>query len=85
MTDKFKPLDSNPHYVYHVDYWSTVAQDTFESFWNLVIWAFTGRFPVTPGHVIKYCGNPKCYSLIAFYPDKRPSSCRRCGKEIDWD
>jgi hypothetical protein len=46
MTDKFKPLDSNPRYVYHVDYWSTVAQDTFESFWNLVIWAFTGRFPV---------------------------------------
>jgi hypothetical protein len=31
------------------------------------------------------CGNPECYSLIAYYPNQMPSSCGRCGKEIDWE
>jgi hypothetical protein len=26
------------------------------------------KFCSTPGHIIKYCGNPECYSLIVFYP-----------------
>jgi hypothetical protein len=83
MTDKFKPLNSNPHYFYGIDYWNIVAQDAFEFFWNS-LWGFTGEFPST-GHIIKYCGNPECYSLIAYYSDKIPNSCKRCGKEIDWD
>jgi hypothetical protein len=83
LTDKFKPLDSNPRYFYGADYWNIVAQDTFEFFWNS-LWGFTGKFPSSPGHIIKYCGNPECFSQIAYYLDKRPSSCKRCGKEIDW-
>ena len=83
-TDKFTPLNSNPRYFYGADYWNIVAQDAFELFWNSVIWGFTGKFPTSPSHIIKYCGNPECYSLIAYYPDKRPSSCERCGKVIDW-
>ena len=36
MTVKFKPLDLNPHWMYGVDYWNIVAQDTAELFWNLL-------------------------------------------------
>ena len=64
MTDKFKPLDSNPRYVYGADYWNIIAQDAFEFFWNLIIWTFTGKFPPSPTHIIKYCGNPGCFSHI---------------------
>ncbi len=85
MTDKFKPLNHNPRLVYGADYWSIVAQDTFEFFWNSLMWGFTRKFPSNPGHIIKYCGNPECYSLIAFYPNQKPSSCTRCGEEIDWE
>jgi hypothetical protein len=85
MADKFKPLDSYPRYFYGADYWDMVTQDAFAFFWNLVVWTFTGKFPPSTSHVIKYCGNPECFSLIAYYPDKRPSNCKRCGKEIDWD
>ena len=36
MTVKFKPLDLTPHWMYGVDYWNIVAQDTAELFWNLL-------------------------------------------------
>jgi len=35
MTVKFKPLDLTPHWMYGVDYWNMVAQDTAELSWNL--------------------------------------------------
>jgi hypothetical protein len=85
MTDKYKPLASNPRYFYGADNWNIVTQDAAKFFWNLIIWTFTGKFPSSPSHIIKYCGNPDCFSLIAYYPDKRPSSCKPSGKEIDWD
>jgi hypothetical protein len=85
MTVKFKPLDYKPRFVYGTDYWNIVVQDNMEFFWNSLTWAFTGKFPSSPGHIIKYCGNPECYSLIAYYPNKKPSKCKRCNKEIDWE
>jgi hypothetical protein len=85
MKEKFKPLDYSPRLVYGADYWSIVAQDTFEFFRNSIMWGFTRKFPFTPGHVIKYCGNPECYSLIAYYPDDKPANCKSCGKEINWE
>jgi hypothetical protein len=85
MKEKFKPLDYSPRLVYGADYWSIVAQDTFEFFRNSIMWGFTRKFPFIPGHVIKYCGNPECYSLIAYYPDDKPANCKSCGKEIDWE
>jgi hypothetical protein len=85
MTEKFKPLDHSPRLVCGADYWSIVAQDTFEFFWNSIMWGFTRKFPSSPGHIIKYCGNPECYSLIAYYPNQKPPDCGRCGKEIDWE
>jgi hypothetical protein len=85
MKEKFKPLDYSPRLVYGADYWSIVAQDTFEFFRNSIMWGFTRKFPFTPGHVIKYCGNHECYSLIAYYPDDKPANCKSCGKEIDWE
>jgi hypothetical protein len=72
-------------YIYGTDYWNIVAQDSFEFFWNLIIWTITGKFPPSPSHIIKYYSNPECYSMIAYYPDKRPSSSKQCGKKIDWD
>jgi hypothetical protein len=54
MTVKFKPLDLTPHWTYGVDYWSIVAQDTTELFWNLFIWGLEGKFPPSPGHIINY-------------------------------
>jgi hypothetical protein len=50
MTEKFKPLDHSPRLVCGADYWSIVAQDTFEFFWNSIMWGFTRKFPSTPGH-----------------------------------
>ena len=44
MTVRFKPLDINPHWMYGVDYWNIVAQDTAELFWNLFIWGLTLGF-----------------------------------------
>jgi hypothetical protein len=54
MTVKFNPLDLNPHWMYGVDYWNIVAQDTAELFWNLLIWGLAGKFPPSPGHIINY-------------------------------
>lgn len=43
MPEKCKPLDHSPPLIYGADYWSIVAQDTFEFFW---------KFPSSPGHII---------------------------------
>jgi hypothetical protein len=85
MADKFKPLNSNPRFFYGIDYWHIISQDAFEAFWNLLFSGITGKIPSNSGHIIKYCGNPECFSLIAYYPNERPSNCSRCGKKIDWE
>jgi hypothetical protein len=85
MADKFKPLNSNPRFLYGIDYWHILAQDTFEMFWNLLFSGVTGKYPSNSAHIFKYCGNPECFSLIAYYPNERPSNCSRCKEEIDWD
>ena len=46
MTVKFKPLDLNPHWMYSVDYWNIVAQDTAELF--LYIWGLAWGFILLP-------------------------------------
>jgi hypothetical protein len=85
MTDQFKPHDFPPHWVFGPDFWSIIYQDIFNIYWNSLTWGLTGKPPPSYGHVIKYCGNPECNSLIAFYPDKKPSSCNICKKKIDWE
>ena len=40
MTDKFKPLNHNPRWVYGAEYWNIVAKDTFEFSWNSLILRF---------------------------------------------
>jgi hypothetical protein len=84
MADKFKPLNYNPRFVYDADYWNIVFQDAYHFFWNSLMWGLTGKFPFSPRRIIVYCGNPECFSLIAYYPDQRPTTCNKCGKEIDW-
>jgi hypothetical protein len=85
MADKFKPLYYNPHLIYDFNYWNIVAQDIYNFAWNSILFGFTGKFPPTRNHVIKFCGNPQCYSLLAFYPDERPVNCKVCKKIIDWN
>ena len=83
MADKFKPLNYNPRFVYDANYWNIVAQDAYHFFWNSFMWGLTGKFPFSPRRIIVYCGNPECFSLIAYYPDQRPTTCNKCGKEIE--
>ena len=85
MADKFKPLNYNPRFVYDADYWNIMFQDAYHFFWNSLTWGLTGKFPFSPRRIVVYCGNPECFSLIAYYPDQRPTSCNKCGKEIDWE
>jgi hypothetical protein len=45
MKEKFKPLDYSPRLVYGADYWSIVAQDTFEFFRNSIMWGIYKKIP----------------------------------------
>jgi hypothetical protein len=70
MADKFKPFDYPPNGVYDARYWSIVAEDTFNLFSRLFVSGFTGTLQAAPGRIIRFCGNPKCYSPISFYPEE---------------
>jgi hypothetical protein len=85
MADKFKPFDYPPNGVYDARYWSIVAEDTFNLFSRMFVSGFTGTLQAAPGRIIRFCGNPKCYSPISFYPEKRPLRCGACTNIIDWD
>ena len=52
---------------------------------NSLMWGLTGKLPFSPRRIVVYCGNPECFSLFAYYHDQRPTTCNKCGKEIDWE
>jgi hypothetical protein len=85
MADKFKPFGYPPNGIYDTRYWSIVTEDIFNLFSRLFVSGFTGKLPAAPGRIIKFCGNPKCYSPIPFYPEKRPLRCGVCKNIINWD
>ena len=66
MADKFRPLDYLPQGIYDARYWNIIAEDTFNLFSRLFVSGHTGKFPAAPGRVIRFCGNPACFSPIAF-------------------
>lgn len=61
-----------------------LTEDTFNLFSRLFVSGLIGKFPAVPGRVIRFCGNPACFSPIAFYPERRPLRCGVCTNIVDW-
>jgi hypothetical protein len=85
MTEQYRPLVIPPNWIYGPDYWGVIYENVNQFFWKSLGLKPIENLPPYRFLEVRWCGNPECNSLVRFYSDERPMTCKKCNKKINWE